>query len=321
MPSRHDTMIPSRRSLTNGRRRSGARQFLWHALAIAWLLLRPLTAVAAPVALPTFMAQPQPKPDATVAYGASPVQAIDLFLPTGEGPHPVVILIHGGCWMKTTAGREQLRAVGRDLASAGLAVWSIGYRRVDEEGGAYPGIFQDVAAAIDLLPANATQYHLDTTRVVAVGHSAGAHLGLWAASRDRLPATSPAFKPNPFPLRHVIGVGGIGDLERAQGVSQVCGAAILPALLGPTSATRPDIYTDTSPARLLPTAAHIVMITGAEDAVTPPSYARTYVDEVTAAGGDGEVVIVPDAAHFDVVTLGTPAWKIVRERIARALAR
>ena len=64
--------------------------------------------------------------------------------------------------MKATAGREQLRALGRDLADRGIAVWSIGYRRVDETGGAYPGIFQDVAKAIDLLPANATTYQLNT---------------------------------------------------------------------------------------------------------------------------------------------------------------
>lgn len=250
-----------------------------------------------------------------------PVQGIDLYVPKTKGPHPVVILIHGGCWMKTTAGREQVRAVGDDLAKRGIAVWSIGYRRVDEDGGAYPVIFQDVAKAIDLLPTHAAKYHLDTSRVVAVGHSAGGHLALWAASRAQIPRTSPLYVADPFPIRAVIALGAVGDIERATGVPSVCGPTIVPRLIGQPSAARPDVYSDTSPSKLLPNGAKIVMITGAEDTVTPPVYAETYVDEVKAAGGTAELVIVPGAAHFDVVTTSTPTWKLVREHIVAALKR
>ena len=63
------------------------------------------------------------------------------------------------------------------------------------------------------------------------------------------------------------------------------------------------------------------MITGAEDTVTPPAYAQTYVDQVKASGGTAELLIVPDAAHFDVVTLNTPAWRLVSERVVAALER
>src|SRR5688572_9755826 len=202
-------------------------------------------ALAAPVTRQFFSAQPQPDPDATLSYGPSPSQGIEIYLPKTKGPHPVVILIHGGCWMKGTAGREQLRVLGGELASHGIAVWSIGYRRVDEDGGAYPGIFQDAAKAFDLMPANAAKYKLDTSRVVAVGHSAGAHLALWAASRGKLPKTSPAYVANPFPVRNVIALGGLGDIERATGVAGICGPTIVPALLGQPSASRSDVYSDT----------------------------------------------------------------------------
>src|SRR5262245_34187375 len=205
-------------------------------LSLAAALVQP--AAAGPVALPTFAAQVQPVPDATVAYGEMEVQSIDVFLPKTRGPHPVAILIHGGCWMKRTAGREQLRPVWRALAERGIAVWSIGYRRVDEDGGAYPGIYRDVATAIDLLPATAAKYELDMSRVVAVGHSAGAHLALWAASRGRIAPSSPLFTANPFPIRTVIGLGGVGDLERATGLSGVCEPAIVSALIGSPSDAR-----------------------------------------------------------------------------------
>lgn len=289
-------------------------------ILLAAFCLFATSALAAPVSLDTFLAQPQPTPDATISYGAMPVQAIDLYLPKAAGPHPVVILIHGGCWAKRIPGREQLRVLGTDLAKRGFAVWSIGYRRADEDGGAYPGIFQDVAKAVDLLPANAANYRLDTSRVVAVGHSAGAHLALWASARGKLPRTSSTYVPNPFPIRTVIGLGGVGDLERATGVPSVCGP-IMPSLVGQPSAARPDVYSDTSPSRLLPNGAKAIMITGAVDRATPTAYAQTYVDEVKAAGGAAELVIVPDAAHFDVVTTSAPAWKLVTERITAALKK
>ena len=97
--------------------------------------------------------------------------------------------------------------------------------------------------------------------------------------------------------------------------------AILSALIGQPSAARPDVSADTSPSKLLPNGAVMVMITGAVDTVTPPLYAQTYVDEVHAAGGAAELVIVPDATHFDVVTIGTPAWRLVSDRIVAVLEK
>jgi acetyl esterase/lipase len=111
--------------------------------------------VADPVELSTFIRLARPSPTAVLQYGPSDSQAADLFLPSGDGPHPLAILIHGGCWSATTAGREQLRHIGAELAARGIAVWSIGYRRADEPGGGYPGTFQDVGTAIDRLRSDA----------------------------------------------------------------------------------------------------------------------------------------------------------------------
>jgi len=105
-------------------------------------LLASITASAAsaadPVELSAFIALARPEPTLQVRYGAEPTQGIDIFLPAGPSPHPVAILIHGGCWSTVTAGREQLRRLGADLAERGIAVWSIGYRRANEEGAAIP---------------------------------------------------------------------------------------------------------------------------------------------------------------------------------------
>ena len=98
--------------------------------------------VADPVELSTFLALARPAPTAVLQHGPSDSQAADLFLPSGDGPYPLAILIHGGCWSVTTAGREQLRHIGAELARRGIAVWSIGYRRANESGGGYPGTFR-----------------------------------------------------------------------------------------------------------------------------------------------------------------------------------
>ena len=158
-------------------------------LALIAMSASPAPCVADPIELATFIALARPAPTVVLQYGPSDSQAADLFLPSGGGPHPLAILIHGGCWSVTTAGREQLRHIGAELTSRGIAVWSIGYRRANEPGGGYPGTFQDVGTAIDRLRSDATRYGLDLSRTVLVGHSAGGHLALWAAVRDQLPAT------------------------------------------------------------------------------------------------------------------------------------
>ena len=62
---------------------------------------------------------PQPTPTVELAYGSQQSQRIDVFVPRGSGPHPVLVLLHGGCWSEKTAGREQLRAIGAEMAGRG----------------------------------------------------------------------------------------------------------------------------------------------------------------------------------------------------------
>lgn len=79
-------------------------------------------AIADPVELAAFRDLPRPEPTLQVAYGEAPAQGIDVFLPDGPGPHPVAVLIHGGCWSAVTAGREQMRHLGPELTRRGVAV-------------------------------------------------------------------------------------------------------------------------------------------------------------------------------------------------------
>jgi acetyl esterase/lipase len=291
------------------------------AAVLAAVTATPLQA-AEPVSLDTFRAIKRPAPSIELPYGASASQRIDVFLPRGKGPNPVAILIHGGCWTVRTAGREQLRHLGADLASRGVAVWSIGYRRADEPGGGYPGTYQDVAAAIDRIRSEAGRYHLDLRHVVLVGHSAGGHLALWAAERQQLPPGSPLATPDPFIPSTVLSLAGVGDLQTfAPNITPICGPGVVePLTTGDKNGTREPVFAEVSPAALPATDAKVVMISGILDRLVPPYVAHDYaVAQEEKNGISIERVDIPDAGHFDLVTTETPAWHIVRSRILDAL--
>ncbi|MBX9796209.1 alpha/beta hydrolase [Sphingomonas sp.] len=138
-----------------------------------------------PLTWPDLTRRPRPAPDATISYGSDPYQRVDLWLPAGKraAPHPIVVMVHGGCWQTEIADRSLMNWVADNLRKRGYAVWNIDYRGVDRPGGGYPGTFTDVATATDLLRDYAARYRLDLRHIVAVGHSAGGHLALWLAAR------------------------------------------------------------------------------------------------------------------------------------------
>jgi acetyl esterase/lipase len=152
-----------------------------------------------------------------------------------------------------------------------------------------------------------------------LGHSAGGHLALWAASRGRIAAGSPLHIANPLPLRAAISMAGIGDLKGQGRVFALpCGDDTLDRLID--TAHRQDPYADTSPAALLPPAARVVMVHGVFDSVMPPYTGLAFAEQVRKAGGHAEVVTLAEAGHFDVVIPTTAAWRDVVGLLAKELA-
>jgi acetyl esterase/lipase len=266
--------------------------------------------------------RPRPSPDATIAYGLDAMQKIDLWLPAGSGPFPVVLMVHGGCWTTGIADRRLMDWAAADLKRHGIAVWNIDYRGVDRAGGGYPGTFLDAAAAADRLGADAGRYHLDLGRLVAVGHSAGGHLALWLAGRPRLPADSPLHGAHPLPIRHVVSLGGLPDLEAtAAAPDNGCGTAVVARLVGEAGPAHRDVYADTSVPRLLPLGAAQALVAGADDAIIPRRLSTGYLAQAKAAGDDAALTIVPDSGHVELIAPGTAAWDEARRQIQAAVAR
>jgi acetyl esterase/lipase len=264
---------------------------------------------------PDLLERDRPQESAKVAYGTGALQVADLWLPKGKGPHPTVLMVHGGCWQTEIADRRIMNWIADDLRKRGIAVWNIDYRGVDREGGGYPGTFLDAAAAADALRDNAPQYNLDISRLVAVGHSAGGHLALWLAARNRLPASSPLRAGTPIPIPTVISLGGLPDLEEAaRPPGSGCGTEIIEQLTG-------GRFDDTSVPRLAPLGAKQILINGMQDRIIPPAYAEGYAAPVRARGDTVEVRMIDRTGHVELITPESAAWGATVEEIEKALGR
>ncbi|HYJ30548.1 MAG TPA: alpha/beta hydrolase [Allosphingosinicella sp.] len=283
------------------------------------------------MAWPDLLERPRPEPGHSLSYGADGMQVADLWLPEGPGPHPTVLMVHGGCWQTEIADRRIMAWTSEDLRRRGIAVWNIDYRGVDRAGGGYPGTFSDAAAAADALRDQAPRHKLDISRLVAIGHSAGGHLALWLAARPAvnararsllIPRGSPLIGTNPIAIRTVISLGGLPDLEvAATPPGSGCGTEIIERLVGPPTLSSRNVFADTSVPRLAPLGVPQVLINGLQDRIIPTSYAEAYARRMRAAGDDVRVRMIDHTGHVELISPGTAAWTAAVEEIERALGR
>ena len=271
---------------------------------------------------PDLLGRSRPAPDATIAYGADPLQKADVWIPAGKGPFPTVLMVHGGCWTTRIADRTLMAWIADDLRQEGIAVWNIEYRGVDRPGGGYPGTFLDAAMASDALAANAARFHLDTRHIIAVGHSAGGHLALWLAARPKLPEDSALRTAHPLPIAHVISLGGLPDLEAtAASPDNGCGTEVVGRLVGSPTPTRPDVFRDTSVPRLLPIGVPQELVNGDEDQVVPIRLGAGYQAQAEKAGDKAALHIVGATGHVELIAPESAAWAKAKRLIRAALGK
>jgi acetyl esterase/lipase len=245
-------------------------------------------------------------------YGPHPSQRGDLYVPPGPGPHPAIVLIHGGSWQKRY-GKIFTRALAGNLLRRGYAVWNIEYRRVGA-GGGWPQTFADVAAAIDQLVA-LEDPRLDLDQVTLIGHSAGGHLALWAAGRPNLPAGAPGVLDGPPPVRaqRVVSLAGVADLADAY---RRWHGGIVGELMGGSPEEVPERYAAGDPIRLLPLEMPALLVHGVRDETVSIELSRGYAQAARAAGGEVELVeIEGEVGHRTHLDPRSTAWAAVIERL------
>jgi len=243
-----------------------------------------------------------------IRYGPSADQEGDLLLP--DAPRPVVVcLLHGGFW-RMPWSRDQMTPVAEDLASRGVAVWNLEYRRLGVPGAGWPGTMEDVASGMEHLAHLAAEgVPLDLDRIAVAGHSAGGHLALWVAGRNRR---------SRIRVRLAVGLAPISDLAGA--LETGVGGNVVEELMGGTPSQYPERYQAASPRQMLPLAVSQLILHGTDDDAVPVALSRGYARAAAAAGDAVELVELPGAGHMEFLDPASEAHAILRDRLLARVA-
>jgi acetyl esterase/lipase len=266
------------------------------------------------------MAIPTLAPDHRIAYGTEPSHYGELRIPAGRGPHPLVVLIHGGCFKAAFATAKAFGAMADALKADGIASWNIEYRRLGEPGSGWPGTYLDVGHGVDHVRAISNEYHLDLARVAVVGHSAGGHLAMWTAARSRLNKSSELYVGDPLSVRGVMNLAGPVDMTaNIPGYEALCGDPVVTSLLGGTPADVPEHYAQASAIKLLPLAIPQVFVVGSHEEFVPLPLVDAYVAGASAAGDHVQRILIPGAGHFEIASPRAFTWPQVKSAIVALL--
>ena len=213
--------------------------------------------------------------------------------PASDQPAPLVVLVHGGCWLNAYDIQHTF-PLSSALAEAGYAVWSLEYRRSGDEGGGWPGSFEDIRQGL-AFTSTLNAYPVDLERMVIMGHSAGGHLALLTASG------------NPH-IEAVIGLAAITDIveySRGQNNCQtatidfMAGVAVLN--VGHRHPHRTEAYIAANPVGK-PVHARTLLLQGDIDSIVP-------LEQSQLQGATP--VVLEGAGHFDWVHPGTAAYQLL----------
>lgn len=246
-----------------------------------------------------------PAPDLRLTYGSDPNQFIDVRLPAGAGPHPVVFFIHGGYWR----AKYDLTHAGHlcaALANSGIAAWNVEYRRVGNPGGGWPGTFEDVRAAYQFLRNHPdARQKLNLKRVCVAGHSAGGQLAMCLAAHE----TS---------ITRVFSLAGVLDLRHAWELHLSNDAVA--NFLGGSPAEVPEHYREASPMELAIPNAVQKLVHGTKDDSVPYEISQRYIEAKKKSGEDTELLTLPGVDHFQIIDPGSKVWSKV-EGVFRKLTQ
>jgi acetyl esterase len=232
--------------------------------------------------------------------GGKPMLA-RLYRPSGGGPFPAAIQVHGGAW--TSKDRTDNDFMARYLAENGILVASLDFRMPPEAG--YPASIADINLATRWLKAHAAEYGSRADWVGSFGTSSGGHQVLLAAMRPE----DPRYRALPLPeapeidarLAYVISGWGVLEPLLRYSIAREAGNAEMvrnhDAYWGSEAAMRdgsPPLILERGEQVFLPPA---LVFGGDADEWVPVNIMRRFVADWRKAGGDAELELFAGANH------------------------
>ncbi len=239
--------------------------------------------------------------DIPYANTDNPRQTLDIVYPSvGEPPYKTIVVLHGGAWM---AGDKQSKSIASifQTTKQGYALVSVNYRLSDEVK--WPKPLLDAKAAIRFIRANASQYNLDTEKIVVWGESAGAHIAMMMAATNGHPAFENLTQGNQNRSSSVQGViawSGVADISRLSDLATPAANAVM----GFDISRNWEKTNDANPIKLVAeNFPPILLVHGTNDIVVPFSHSVNMHSMVnnTTDKPTAELTLFEGAGHGDAV--------------------
>lgn len=230
-------------------------------------------------------------------YGDHPRAFAELRLPEGEGPFPLAVIYHGGCWKAGIATQTYMAPLAEHWRKLGIASLNVDYREVGD-GGGWPGSFEDWQASTKLIERVARDHPIDRERVTLVGHSAGALPALWLVSPQD--TSGPIGAREPLQANAAIVLDGAGDIGLEQReFDALCEFSSVHPFVGASQTVMPERYTAISPGEHPPQVERVLFV----QAILPPPGEETLA-AMRSAGARVQVNTNPGSSHFEILEPG-----------------
>ena len=212
---------------------------------------------------------------------------LDAYIPKSKGPFPAVLVVHGGAWM--SGSKSQLSGYAMMLVRRGIACFAINYRLAPKHK--HPAQIEDCRDAVRWIKTQGKHYQVDSSRIGAIGYSAGGHLVALLAVTGMTPDEDP------------VGVGTQIQVALAGGAP--CDLRHYPDLgfwLGDQQSQIPEVYRSASPITYVtPEDAPIFFYHGAQDRLVPVKGALAMHQLLQKNQIDSSLHIIPRAGHIGAI--------------------
>ena len=220
---------------------------------------------------------------------------LNMARPTGSGPYPAVVCIHGGGFRAGT--RQGYDGLIKKLAENGYVAVTVTYRLAPKYQ--FPAAVYDVKAAVRWLRANAAKYHVDPNRIGTTGGSAGGHLAQFlGVTADQKQFEGDGGNPDQSSrVACVVNFYGPSDFTQSYGKS-VDAAEVLPLFLGGNLEQARQRHIIASPLYwVTPNAAPTLCVHGTDDNYVAFEQAGWIIDRLKAAGVEATLLPMEGSGH------------------------